>query len=68
VRADEGMAQVIRSRLLSLMPAVAASVSPPGERSLDEQGVDPSELAKFGLDALNRRLAIIGVPLDLAAG
>jgi hypothetical protein len=44
--------------------AVAASLSPPGESSLDELGVDPSELAKFGLNALNRRLAIIGVPLD----
>jgi ribonucleoside-diphosphate reductase beta chain len=68
VRANEGMAQVVRSRLLGLMPAVAASLSPPGERSLDELGVDPSELAKFGLDALNRRLVIIGVPLDPAAG
>jgi len=63
VRADEEMAQVVRSRLLDLMPAVAASLSPPGEGSLDELGVDPGELAKFGLDALNRRLAIIGVSL-----
>jgi ribonucleoside-diphosphate reductase beta chain len=64
VRADNGMAQVVRSRLLDLMPAVAASLSPPGESSLDELGVDPDELAKFGLTALNRRLAIIGAPLD----
>ena len=64
VRADEGMAQVIRTRLVDLMPAVAASLSPPGESSLDELGVDPGELAKFGLDALNRRLAIIGAPLS----
>jgi ribonucleoside-diphosphate reductase beta chain len=64
VRADEGMAEVVRSRLLDLMPAVAASLSPPGESSLDELGLDRGELAKFGLDALSRRLAIIGVPLD----
>lgn len=64
VRADQAMAQVVRSRLLGLMPAVAASLSPPGEASLGELGLDPGELAKFGLNALNRRLAIIGVPLD----
>ena len=64
VSADPAMADVVRSRLLGLMPAMAASLSPPGEGSLDELGVESGELAKFGLDALNRRLAIIGVSLE----
>ena len=63
VASDPKMAEVIRERLLSLMPAVAASLSPPGESSLEELGVETGELAKFGLDALTRRLSIIGVSL-----
>jgi ribonucleoside-diphosphate reductase beta chain len=63
VAADPAMADVVRSRLLGLMPAVAASLNPPGDGSLDELGVEAGDLAKFGLDALNRRLALIGVSL-----
>jgi ribonucleoside-diphosphate reductase beta chain len=64
VNADPAMAEVVRSRLLGLMPAVAAALNPPGEGSLAELGVDAGELAKFGLDALQRRLAIVGVSLE----
>jgi ribonucleoside-diphosphate reductase beta chain len=63
VREEPAMAEVIRARIRGLMPAVAASLSPPGEGSLEELGVEAGELAKFGLDALGRRLGIIGAPL-----
>ncbi len=61
---DPGMADVIRARLVDLLPHVAQSLSPPGEGALDALGVDDGELARFGLDALNRRLAIVGAPLS----
>jgi ribonucleoside-diphosphate reductase beta chain len=64
VRNDPAMADVVRSRILGLMPAVAASLSPPGDSSLEELGVKSGELAEFGLGALTRRLSIIGVSLD----
>ena len=62
---DERMAEVIRERLLALLPAVAETVTPPREGAFDALGVDDGALAEFGLNALNRRLAIIGVSLDL---
>jgi ribonucleoside-diphosphate reductase beta chain len=64
VRAEPEMADVVRSRLLDLLPAVAESVSPPSEGAWDALGVEDGELGKFGLDALTRRLAIIGVSLN----
>jgi hypothetical protein len=39
------------------------AVPPPSEGAFDALGVDDGALAAFGLDALSRRLAIIGVPL-----
>jgi ribonucleoside-diphosphate reductase beta chain len=64
VSAGERMADVIRGRLIDLLPSVAEAVSPPSEGAFDALGVDDGALAAFGLDALNRRLSIIGVSLD----
>ena len=64
VSQDERMGEVVRDRLLSLLPAVAEAVSPPSEGAFDALGVDDGALAAFGLDTLNRRLTIIGVSLD----
>ena len=64
VRQDEGMREVIRARLLGLLPAVAEAISPPSEGAFDALGVDDGALAAFGMEALSRRLTIIGVPLD----
>jgi ribonucleoside-diphosphate reductase beta chain len=66
VSADERMADVIRGQLIDLLPSVAEAVSPPSEGAFDALGVDDGALAAFGLDTLNRRLAIIGVSLDAA--
>lgn len=63
VREDEAMAEVVRNRLMDLLPYVAQSLSPPGEGALDALGVEAGALAEFGLSALNRRLAVIGVSL-----
>lgn len=64
VRDDPAMGEVVRVRLLDLLPHVAQSLSPPGDGALDALGVDDGELAAFGLDALNRRLNVIGVSLQ----
>ena len=58
------MGEVVRDRLLSLLPAVAEAISPPSEGALDVLGVEDGALAEFGLGTLNRRLTIIGVSLD----
>ena len=63
VRADPGMADVIRARLRDLLPVVAESISPPTEGAWDVLGVEDGALAEFALNALNRRLAIVGAPL-----
>jgi ribonucleoside-diphosphate reductase beta chain len=68
VAQDERMAEVIRARLLDLLPVVAEAVSPPSEGAFDALGVDDGALAQFGLGTLNRRLSIIGVSLDSASG
>jgi ribonucleoside-diphosphate reductase beta chain len=64
VAEDGAMAAVVRARILDLLPAVAASVSPPSEGAWDMLGVEDGELAQFGLGTLTRRLKIIGVSLD----
>ena len=43
---------------------VAESISPPSEGARDVLGVEEGALAEFALAALNRRLALIGAPLD----
>ena len=64
IREDKPMAEVVRARLLDLLPSVAEAVSPPSEGAFDALGVDDGALARFGLETLNRRLAIIGVELE----
>jgi ribonucleoside-diphosphate reductase beta chain len=64
IKQDERMREVVRARVLDLLPAVAATVSPPREGAFDALGLDEGALAAFGLDTLHRRLAIIGVSLD----
>jgi ribonucleoside-diphosphate reductase beta chain len=64
VAADPALANVVRARLVDLLPAVAESVSPPSEGAWDVLGVEDGALGAFGLDALSRRMSIIGVPLD----
>jgi ribonucleoside-diphosphate reductase beta chain len=63
VVADPAMGEVVRDRLIGLLPAVAETLSPPGDGALDVLDVDEGALAEFGLGALNRRLAIVGVSL-----
>jgi ribonucleoside-diphosphate reductase beta chain len=63
VAADPALGEAVRRRLLGLLPAVAESVAPPSEGAFDALGIEPGELAAFGLDALNRRLKLIGVSL-----
>ena len=64
VAADPGMADVIREQINQLLPAVAESISPPSDGAWDVLGVEEGALAEFALGALNRRLALIGAPLD----
>lgn len=45
------------------MPAVAESVSPPSVDAWELLGVEDGALAEFGLQTLNRRLALIDAPL-----
>jgi ribonucleoside-diphosphate reductase beta chain len=64
VAADPAMADVIRDQIRDLLPAVAESIAPPSEGAWDVLGVEDGALAEFALGALNRRLALIGAPLD----
>jgi ribonucleoside-diphosphate reductase beta chain len=64
VRDEPELAEVVRGRLRDLLPAVAESVAPPSEGAWDLLGVEDGELGRFGLNALTRRLAIVGVALD----
>jgi ribonucleoside-diphosphate reductase beta chain len=63
VAEDPAMAEVVRARLVVLLPAVAESVSPPSEGAWDVLGVKDGELGAYGLKALTRRLNVIGVSL-----
>jgi ribonucleoside-diphosphate reductase beta chain len=63
VQQDPAMADVVRRRLHDLLPAVAESVSPPSEGAWDILGVADGALGEYGLNALTRRLKIIGVSL-----
>jgi ribonucleoside-diphosphate reductase beta chain len=64
VAGDPAMVDVIREQIQELLPAVAESISPPSEGAWDVLGVEEGALAEFALGALNRRLALIGAPLD----
>jgi ribonucleoside-diphosphate reductase beta chain len=63
VEADPEMADVVRTRLIDLLPAVAESVAPPSDGAWDVLGVADGELGAYGLSALTRRLKLIGVQL-----
>ena len=68
VAADSAMAQVVRERLASLLPTVAQALSPPGAQphgggEPEILGVSAADARAFALDALTRRLALVGVPL-----
>jgi ribonucleoside-diphosphate reductase beta chain len=60
VAADPGMAEVIRARLLGLMPAITATLTPPPS-VLATLGVGLGALVDHGMAALDKRLGIIGV-------
>jgi ribonucleoside-diphosphate reductase beta chain len=64
VAGDHAMADVIEEQIKELLPAVAESISPPSEGAWGVLGVEEGALAEFALGALNRRLALIGAPLD----
>ena len=64
VAGDPAMADVIRDQIRELLPAIAESISPPSEGAWDVLGVEHGALGEFALGALNRRLALIGAPLD----
>ena len=64
VREDPALAEVVRRRLVDLLPVVAESVSPPSEGAWDVLGVEDGALATFGLQTLTRRLKLIGVSLQ----
>jgi ribonucleoside-diphosphate reductase beta chain len=64
VAEDPAMAELVRTRLLDLLPAVAETLSPTGRDFSAALGVEPGDLAEYGLGALNRRLMLIGAPLD----
>jgi len=64
VREQPQMAETIRRRVFDLLPAVAESVAPPSEGAWDVLGVEDGALGQYGLNALTRRLKIIGVSLD----
>jgi ribonucleoside-diphosphate reductase beta chain len=67
VRADPDAGDVIRATLRELLPAVAASLSPPdtgGDADFAALGASADDIRAFALDGLTRRLDIIGVPLS----
>jgi ribonucleoside-diphosphate reductase beta chain len=63
VREEAAMADVVRRRLHELLPVVAESVAPPSEGAWDALGVEDGALGAYGLNALTRRLSVIGVSL-----
>jgi ribonucleoside-diphosphate reductase beta chain len=64
VRADPALADNVRVTLRDLLPAVAESLTPPGEAGSSALPATPEEIRDFALSGLTRRLNIIGVPLS----
>jgi len=60
------LADVVRSTLRELLPAVAESLTPPDRDGTDWDalGASAEEIREFAIDGLTRRLNIIGVPLS----
>jgi ribonucleoside-diphosphate reductase beta chain len=67
IASNPGLGEVVRLRLIDLLPAVADAVTPPSDRAFEALGLETTELAAFGLDALDRRLKVIGVSLGDSA-
>ena len=71
VAEDPAMAEVVRARLVDLLPAVAESVSPPSEGAWDVLGVEDGELGAVRAERArpppqgDRRLAGLGSPSGL---
>jgi ribonucleoside-diphosphate reductase beta chain len=64
VRSDPEAADVVRQTVRDLLPSVAETLKPPGEGSEDLLGVTQDEIRAFALAGLQRRMKIIGVPLE----
>ena len=64
VRAHPEMADVVRQTLRDLLPSVAESLKPPDGGGDDLLGVTQDDIRAFALGGLQRRLKIIGVPLE----
>ena len=62
VHSEPAAADVIRETLRELLPSVADTLKPPGGE--DVLGVTQDEISAFALAGLERRMKIIGVPLD----
>jgi ribonucleoside-diphosphate reductase beta chain len=60
------LADVVRSTLRELLPAVAESLTPPDREGTDWDalGANAEEIREFAIGGLTRRLSIIGVPLS----
>ncbi len=58
------MADVVRSTIFELAPAVSQALTPPAGADAAGLGADADELRAFALGGLNRRLKLIGVSLD----
>ena len=64
IAADPAMREVVRNRLHLLLPHVGQALDPPSEGAFEALGVEPGGLAEFGLNTLNRRLALLGISLN----
>jgi ribonucleoside-diphosphate reductase beta chain len=66
VRQDPGLADVIRSTLREVLPAVAEALTPPEREGTDWDalGASGEDIRDFAIGGLSRRLKIIGVPLE----
>lgn len=62
---DVRLAEAIRSTLRTLLPSVAAALSPPESEGLDFEalGASGDEIREFALAGLTRRLKVIGIEL-----
>jgi ribonucleoside-diphosphate reductase beta chain len=60
------LADVVRSTLRELLPAIAESLTPPDREGSDWEalGAGAAEIRDFAIGGLTRRLDIIGVPLS----
>jgi ribonucleoside-diphosphate reductase beta chain len=66
VEADAALGDRVRETLRNLLPAVAASLTPPDRDGTDWEalGAGADEIRGFALDSLSRRLNIVGVPVS----